>query len=504
MATNRNNSLNRGFIGVDKRISNEGILRPKAEYLDSLLQGRIVQYDFTAGYFYTPVKISRLSNATFVNINGNLANNYDSLRLTCAATGGLTLGLLVESESINYIAYSSGNSETLNVYGHPFVYFTPNYTRGFTSTQGATSGYSIINFEGAVAPNGLTTSELIVPGGQVSDGVKNNYLNGIPVTAGSTHGMFSIFAKVYGVDQEGQVDPASGATAPTRLQFADINSGNMNVQFNILNGTVISQSGVSAAWIENYGNGWYRCSTSFRPNTSLTSAFSFNVCPYPLGHTPGNYGPTYKGFTGTTNGLTGMMIWGMSLELRRYYPTSYIFTGPSDSTQYIRGIASIRKADKVYIDNVGWLQSPGTLFVEYYRRDGVGNGLNIPTNTIIAANNVSGSFIGIDHRPSGATVALKWPTGFTTASGGVTGINRVAFSMNGVSGSNVQIVLNGATGSGIATSDFDIDTAQWLTIGSKSTGITTGYYDFYDGIIRKVLFYPKALTEQEMRDITRV
>lgn len=512
MAINRNNSLNRGFIGVDKRVGNEGIIRPRSEYLDALTYGRMVEYDFTTGSYFTPVRISRLSTGTFINPNGVLAKNYDQLRITHGPTTGATLGVLVESQTINYIAPGNGNGETINVYGSPFVYFTPNYTLGFTSTQAATGGWSIINFGGVSAPDGLTTAELYVPGGRVADSVKNNYAQpGFP--AGSTHGVWSIFAKVHGVTQEGMMDNSfsPGATAPTRLLMSDMNSGTLNVQFNIMNGTIISQAGVSAAWIENYGNGWYRCSVAIRPNSSMTTGLAFNVCPFPIGHSPGSYGPSYQGYTSGTPGQTGMMLWGFMAELGRYYPTSYVFTGFNDSSVasgsdgVSRSAITRRRADEIYISDVSWLQFPGTFYVEYYRRDGIGSGTNIPTNTIISTDNVSGRFICVDHVPSGTTVALRWSGGFTTAPGGVTGLNRVAFSVTGVSGasSSVQIVLNGGTASGVATSDFNIDAARWITIGSRSTGLTSGYSNFYDGIIRRVRFYPRAMSAQEMRDLTR-
>ena len=508
---NRTNSLNRGFIGVDKRVSNEGIIRPRAEYLDAMAYGRVVEYDFTTGSYFTPVRISRLSTGAFINSNGNLARNYDQLRITHGTTTGATLGLLVESQTINYIAPSNGNGETINVYGSPFVYFTPNYTRGFTATQAATGGWSIINFNGVYAPDGLTTAELVVPGGRTADGVKNNYSQ--PFPAGSTHGVFSIFARVQGVVTEGVAETwgGAGATAPTRLLFSDMNSGTLNVQFNILRGRIESQTGVSAAWIEDYGNGWYRCSVAIRPGSSLTTGLAFNACPFPLGHTPGSYGPQYQGYTGTTPGQTGMMLWGFMGELGRYYPTSYVFTGFNDSSVASgsdgnsRSAVTRRRADQVYISDVSWLQFPGTFYVEYYRRDGIGSGTNIPTNTIISTDNVNSRFICVDHVPSGTTVALRWTGGFTTAPGGVTGLNRVAFSVTGASGasSSVQIVLNGGTASGITTSDFNIDAAQWITIGSRSTGLTSGYSNFYDGIIRRVRFYPRAMSAQEMRDLTR-
>lgn len=508
MAINRNNSLNRGFIGVDKRVSNEGIIRPRAEYLDAMTQGRFVEYDFTTGAYYSPVTINRLSLGSYTDSTRTLVSNMNALRIEYGRTSGVTLGLLIERQSTNHTTstFGSGHSETFNLYGGPWIFFNPEWTRGWTSTQSATGGWSIINFAGATAPDGLASAELYVPGaaGQKQCYHSNPFLT---VAAGYTHAVYSIFAKVYGVTVE-------GGTAPTRLQIGDAGNNFFNVRYNIISGTIISQTGVSSAWIEDYGNGWWRCSYSrLNPGTVVP-----NIGPYPSNNeTPNPYGPVFGGYTASTPGQTGMLLWGFQSELGAYYPTSYIRTGDYDPVGEIYqppgyvippyGAVSTRKADQVYISNVSsWLQFPGTFFVEYYRRDGLASGTNIPQHTVIATDNVSGRFICVDHTPSGTTVALRWSGGSTTAPGGVTGLNRVAFSVRGVSGasSSVQIVLNGGTASGVATSDFNIDAAQWITIGSRSTGLTSGYSNFYDGIIRKIRFYPRELTAQEMRDITRV
>lgn len=514
MATNRNNSLNRGFIGVDKRISNEGIIRPRSEYLDAMTQGRFVEYDFTTGSYYSKVNIERMSLAAYTDKNKVLVSNMNELRIAYGATNGVTLGLLVEREGTNHIVggYNNGNSETFHIYGGPWTFFNPDWTRGWTATQSATGGWSIINFAGATAPDGFASGELFVPGFQ---GSKTCYTSPYSSLAGATKGTvtcLSIFAKVHGVTQEG-VGDGNGATAPTRLQFGDGYGGSYYVHFNIMDGTIITRSGVSAAWIENYGNGWYRCSIARVWNGA---PIGYNIAPYPSNHTPNIYSPNYRGYTASTPGQTGMMLWGYQSEVDVYYPTSYVRTSYYDPVSEIApvpgyniipsgGVAK-RKADWVYISDVSWLQYPGTFFVEYYRRDGVVSGSKIPTNTVIATDNVSGRFICVDHVPSGTTVALRWSGGFTTAPGGVTGLNRVAFSVRGASGvsSSVQIVLNGGTASGVATSDFDIDAVQWITVGSRRTSTTGGYSDFYDGIIRKIRFYPRELSVQEMKDLTRV
>ena len=109
--------------------------------------------------------------------------------------------------------------------------------------------------------------------------------------------------------------------------------------FNLADGTI---SGVGS--IENYGNGWYRCSYT-ATTASGTGKSYINLS----NGTTGNY---------QGDGTSGVYIWGAQLEAGSY-PTSYI--GPTTSA------AVTRVEDRAYKTGISSLigQTEGTGYVEF-------------------------------------------------------------------------------------------------------------------------------------------
>jgi hypothetical protein len=130
------------------------------------------------------------------------------------------------------------------------------------------------------------------------------------------------------------------AKASERTEVGLFNGSSTDVAiFNLSTGTVI-QSGTHATKIENYGNGWYRCSIGSTTTTPLRVAVS--------------NGGTIS-YTG--NGTAGILIYGAQIEIGAY-ATSYIPT---------LGTSVTRVADACSKTGISSLigQTEGTLFVEF-------------------------------------------------------------------------------------------------------------------------------------------
>jgi hypothetical protein len=200
-------------------------------------------------------------------------------------TGGGCPSLLLEPQSTNLVTYSE------------------DFSNAFWSKQSATVATSTI-----VSPDGLQGSYKLIPdngtGGNRS--IANSYTS---LTGLHTH---TCFAK------KGEYD---------YLMLRTRNSPSAGVMFDLANGT-LSVNLTSAVYvsskIENYGNGWYRCSITLDPSQADTVGQLF------ISLSVGITGSEDNSFDG--NGTSGVYIWGSQFE-NLSYPTSYIPTSGATVTR---------------------------------------------------------------------------------------------------------------------------------------------------------------------------
>lgn len=115
--------------------------------------------------------------------------------------------------------------------------------------------------------------------------------------------------------------------------------------FDVNTGVIVNSTAVTAK-IENYGNGWYRCSI----NDTVNANYGYQIFVLQ------NTSTSLNSFTG--NGIDGIFVWGAQLEVGAY-ATSYIPT---------LGAAVTRLADACSKTGISSLigQTEGTLFVEFF------------------------------------------------------------------------------------------------------------------------------------------
>ena len=182
----------------------------------------------------------------------------------------------------------------------------------------------------------------------------------IESTSNSSH------AVLCGVSLGGTVDNSpycisvfAKAEGRSEILFYDNNQATGGVsRFNLSTGVVVSGTGK----IENYGNGWYRCTIFCLKDNSTTA----NIHLYLL-DSAGN--STYTG-----NGTSGIGLWGYQVEAGSY-ATSYIPTTSASVT---------RVADEAYKTGISSLigQSEGVLFVDFvYNSKSGTNRLSISDGT---------------------------------------------------------------------------------------------------------------------------
>ena len=186
----------------------------------------------------------------------------------------------------------------------------------FDTTWLKSSGVTITS-EQTISPEGINNGWKFEKTAASYKSIGQNYTSSSETT-------FSIFAK-------------KGTLSVITL-LANINGGtNLYQRFDLENGIVSTGSGMSSSNIEEYGNGWYRCSSTFT-NTDVQRLDYFV-----------DFGENEAGF---------IYIYGAQAETNSSYATSYIPTSGSAVTR-VADSSSQTVPDGV----IG--QTEGTLFTEF-------------------------------------------------------------------------------------------------------------------------------------------
>ena len=256
------------------------------------------------------------------------------------------------------------------------------------------------------------------------------------------------------------------------IQFTTPNNG--RVWFDLDSGVVGTQgSGLSGA-IEEFPNGWYRCSVTFTTDAvDTTGQLYIYLCE----------GDNL--FLNTNrDGTSDLYVWGAQLEAGSF-PTSYIKTTGSTATRSA-DVASLPVAD------FGYNQSEGTVsFEANVTAEGTSKGL--------VSFNANGSVENIGaYRAASGNVQLEFRSSST---------NQATFSLS--SGSD-----NFKAAYTFAENDFNLavngTAATADTSGVIPTGITSMLVgDVYgnagfltNGHIKSIKYYPRRLTNAQLVDLT--
>jgi hypothetical protein len=248
------------------------------------------------------------------------------------------------------------------------------------------------------------------------------------------------------------------------LQDGSGNGGTFNLSN--LTSSSFGTNGISTS-ITSVGNGWYRCVA----NVNVVSVAFITTFLYPV--------------AGTLNGFNSFYIWGQQIEAGTF-PTSYIPTVASQVT---------RAADNANIT--------GTNFSNFY--NSTQGSMYVDYRTIYTTANTSYMF-GVSLSGDGANrmsaLVNNTPTAlrFLVTNRSTNYVQDVqANALNtkyAVSFQNNNL-STAATGTVVGNTFMIMPTVNELGIGVAYTG--TGYLN---GWIRKLQYYPVALPNAELQEMT--
>jgi hypothetical protein len=266
---------------------------------------------------------------------------------------------------------------------------------------------------------------------------------------------FSVFAKI---DEVSFINLAETSSAGGTLRRS---------WFNIQNGTLGTINAAHTAKIEDYGNGWYRCSITF-----TATAGSYSTLTY------------LSDADNSSNAVVskGSYFWGVNLTATSY-PQSYIPT---------LGTSVTRVADAASKTGISSLigQTAGSVFIEFDPRNGTGERrfvLQLGTGTTtIYARIESGGTLTAQILNAGTDYLLT--TGLTIPSG--TNKFAVAYANN-----DAVFYLNGTQ---LATSTSVVVPAlSSLYVGSNSLSEQQ-----IGGDVNQALLFKTRLSNTELAQIT--
>jgi hypothetical protein len=391
--------------------------------------------DFTTASLDPRVTFTRAGNtATVVNSSGYVVPiNADLPRFDFNPTTLACNGLLIEESRTNLMTYSSDFAD---------VSWIP--LRASVTSNATT------------APDNTLTADKLV---EDTTAVNSHLLYKGPFILGTY--TYTVFAK---------------AGERSTLQIQQESGGNS--RFLLTGNGTATALGANTVSITPFGNGWYRCTTTF---TATGTFFIYSLL---------NDGTSIF-YTG--DGTSGLFLWGAQVELASF-PTSYIPTVASQVT---------RTADVATMTGTNfsdWYnQTQGAFVVESLSCAAANarfisvtqtlSGLT-PDNTIYidAVGNVRGVVY------SGSTAVAVMLSGARPALGTLTRCS-LAYAVD-----NYAASLNGATPATDTSGALPVVANTQLEIGQVAGGFATTSINSH---MRKIFYWPQRLINAEVQAFTK-
>ena len=310
------------------------------------------------------------------------------------------------------------------------------YSEQFDNASWINNGVTI-NANQVVSPDGALTADLLT-------GVSGGFGVVKFSTWTSTNKVASCFAK------KGSTD---------LFKIANASGGVGGVTFNLENGTITNEDSGFEGEIENYGNGWFRCTAI----DTLARSGTFSL--------------------GVTAASESIYIWGAQLESG--YKTSYIPTSGSTVTRLQDAAFGAGSSDLIS-------STEGTLYAEIDIRS-ISSGTFLSLNDGSSSNRVIFGFISSTGKffitGSGSTSNSQFP--ITTGQ-----FNKIALTYKA---NERKVFVNGSSVYS-STSAFSMPTGlNELSFDSNGTGSQD-----FQGSVKSVAVFKEALTDAELTCLTTI
>jgi hypothetical protein len=403
--------------------------------------------------------VTRATTATRVNSSGLIESvasgvpRIDWQGQSCPA-------LLVEPSAQNLAFHSSDWESNWN----------GGAASGTTITTGSTAAFT--------APDGTTTANEIHPtSGNTNHVRQSNATTAITYTSGTIYTQSAFFKAGVGIGDKVQlIHPIA--------RFSQGGYAN----FDLINGVVSVVSGSSAdsnraARIENYGNGWYRCSLTATCDINGAGAGVVVVLIQASGDARA------PSFAGTVTDY--VLGWGAQLETGAV-ATTYI---PTTTGAFTRNADTISASGALVSGLIG--QSEGTIYAEVDVR-------NITAlKAIVQLDNGTGDNRLLIQLSSSNTLTFFSANGgnvSTIATGTIaTGMHKIGASY---SSGNAQIYMDGSFLASGTMANYPSLALSNVSIGSRIFSGVQG--NFFNDRIRAAALYTTRLSDDQLAELTKL
>ena len=301
----------------------------------------------------------------------------------------------------------------------------------------------------ATAPDNTVSADKIIP----STSADGHHLT--ETVTGAAHS-FSVFAK-------------SGGYSTLNILYTVHNS---YATFNLSDGTITETNGTATAKIENYGNGWYRCTVSTSSTTHTeVRIYAINGTTFADVNTPGN-------------GTDGILVWGAQLEVGSY-ATSYIPT---------LAAASTRGADASFKTGISSLigQTEGTMFAEFTIPETQSPSFFSISDGTSANRIIFGYYLGVVRYYTSSTTGSFSSAGIIDAAPVVGQTYKIAI---GYKANDFKVYKNGS----------NTNTETTYTVPESLTALDNEGGDAGQNIyagVKQLLLFPTRLTNTQLAELT--